>query len=250
MKLESKLHSNHNGYVKLNYLVPLENKHFLEAELQGDCDWHQKHHCNSLQLEWAPCDYARALFKVSHTQLWKSHAQFNSAKEHKIDVLTNLVASHPDFKWLAVGFESKKHWVDNNWKITAFNVGAQLNVGNGYFLANQAINVNEKKMGHLNVSWHNQVDKDTEMGASANISHENLDVEFGVQKKVQWTEKLLNDRELNLHHTFKAVVNKNGGLKVLVQKALTNNLKLNLTSHLDLHHLEAFNGQNLGIGLV
>jgi len=65
---------------------------------------------------------------------------------------------------------------------------------------------------------------------------------------VKWTEKLW-DREVNLDHTFKAHVSNKGCLKVLVQKALTDNLTLFLTGHLDAHKLEHTKVEHLGFGL-
>lgn len=61
-------------------------------------------------------------------------------------------------------------------------------------------------------------------------------LEYALSRKVVWKETVKcfgKEREVDLDHTLKLHLDNNGLMKVLVQKALTKNLKLHLTGHLN-----------------
>jgi len=74
LKVEKKLNSSNTATAKFTYVVPLENKHFLELEGQGEVNWNDKFCTAYLQTRWSPCNWFKGVLKLSDKSLWRSHA--------------------------------------------------------------------------------------------------------------------------------------------------------------------------------
>lgn len=66
LKVESNLSEKNTADLKLNYTVPLENKHILELEAKGDCKWNEKKISMYLQAKYAPCRWIKSVVKLSN----------------------------------------------------------------------------------------------------------------------------------------------------------------------------------------
>jgi len=114
------------------------------------------------------------------------------------------------------------------WK--SLQVGARLDQGNSHTVIIQNIDVDTKKLGVLALQWWHSPDNNTELGLLANLDKTKTSLEYGLQKKVQWSEKV-NGSAFNLDHTLKANIQDNGSIKMLWQKVVADHLKLHFTVH-------------------
>jgi len=114
------------------------------------------------------------------------------------------------------------------WK--SAQIGARLDQGKSHALLVQNIDVDSRRPGVLALQWWHSPDANTELGLLANVDKSKTSLEYGLQKKVQWSETVFGNT-LNLDHTLKAHIHDNGSIKLLLQKKLTENLKLHWTVH-------------------
>jgi len=101
----------------------------------------------------------------------------------------------------------------------------------------------------ISVSYWHKLNEHTQFGVRSVVARDATTVESVLSNKVGLNVEALG-RTWDLSHTLKTHLNNTGVLRVLVQRNLNDRLRLNLSGHLDLHHVHNVNPKNFGIGLV
>jgi hypothetical protein len=63
LKVECKLTEASAASAKLNYKVPLDNKHILELEAEDTCKWQEKNNTIYVQAKYSPCRWIKSIVK-------------------------------------------------------------------------------------------------------------------------------------------------------------------------------------------